>query len=64
MDKYTIIIPGQNKPNITYRTFDEVLAKSKQLCKDEICHIIKDNEFGVSVRMAKSDSSGKGSDIR
>lgn len=53
MDKYTIIIPNGNELNTNCKTFDEVLTKSKQLCKDEVFHIIRDNEFGISINMAE-----------
>ena len=51
MDKYTIVIPGSNEPNVNYKTFDEVIKESKKLCKEDIPHIIRDNEFNISVKM-------------
>ena len=51
MDKYTIIIPGSNEPKVNYKTFDEVIKESEKLCKEDIPHIIRDNEFNTSVKM-------------
>lgn len=49
--KYTIII-NSRVPNMNFSTWEEVMVKSKELCKQGIKHIIRDNEFNVSVKMA------------
>ncbi len=53
MDKYTIVVPGRDMSAMNFKTFEEVNAKSKELCDKEIYHIIRDNEFNTSVKMAE-----------
>jgi hypothetical protein len=52
--KYTIII-NSLVPDMNFSTWEEVMVKSKELCKQEIKHIIRDNEFNVSVRMGQKN---------
>lgn len=51
--KYTIIVSNKKYqiPNMNFYDWDSVEAKSKELCKQGIKHIIRDNEFNVKVRM-------------
>lgn len=44
---------GMNVQDTHYDTFDKVLKASKKLSEKEIYHIIRDNEFGTSVKMCE-----------
>lgn len=48
--RYTIIV-NSRVPDINFSTWEEVMAKSKELCQQKIKHIIRDNEFNVKIRM-------------
>lgn len=50
--KYTISFGDFRTPNMNFSTWEEVMVKSKELCKQGIKHIIRDNEFNVLVKMA------------
>ena len=51
--KYTIIVSNKKHkiPNMDFTDWNGVETKSKELCEQKIRHIIRDNEFGVSVKM-------------
>lgn len=51
--KYTIIVSNKKYKISTmdFYDWDSVEVKSKELCEQQIRHIIRDNEFGVSVKM-------------
>lgn len=48
--KYTIIVNARVS-DMNFSTWKEVIAKSKELCQQEIKHTIRDNEFGIEVKM-------------
>ena len=54
-DRYTIIVPNPKYkiPNMDFPDWDSVTVKSRELCEREIKHIIRDNEFGVSIQMCE-----------
>lgn len=54
MKKYTIVDFNTHKAPQHFDNFDDVLTVSKTLADNEIYHIIKDNEFGTSVKMCES----------
>lgn len=55
MVKYTIIAINSKTPSKIlkedFASWEEMIIKSRELCKKGIKHIIRDNEFNVSVNM-------------